>query len=335
MNKRLLGLTKRLAEALEVFFKTFRRQRILSEASSLTFVTFMGFIPFFIFILFLITKIALIQEADYLQNQLLRIFLPNSAELIQKYVKQIVERGLSFNIANSILLVVISFFLFRSISLSFDRILNVSEQHYKGIFKNLVRFMTMILFGLILIILLFSASSLPVLSNMVHIPILGLVLNIFLPFILLFALILFVYVFIPAVKIRGKSLFVGAGLSAFGWILAKSYYNWYIENLTNMELVYGVFSTIPVFLFWIYINWVIILGGVVVVSIMEKRHLLERPDTGCKEKIRITIEKTIDRDSISSSKSITGEELKGILRSVLKDEMNDGTDREKRTDSDR
>jgi uncharacterized BrkB/YihY/UPF0761 family membrane protein len=42
--------------------------------------------------------------------------------------------------------------------------------------------------------------------------------------------------------------------------------------------MYGVLSSVPVFLFWIYINWVIVLGGAVLISMLDGRHEVNLSD---------------------------------------------------------
>jgi membrane protein len=80
----------------------------------------------------------------------------------------------------------------------------------------------------------------------------------------------FIYFFASSVHFRLKSLLLGSFIAAAIWSVAKLGFDFYIKNLTNMEAVYGVIATLPIFLFWIYMNWVIILLGVELISYLEK-----------------------------------------------------------------
>jgi len=64
---------------------------------------------------------------------------------------------------------------------------------------------------------------------------------------------------------------IGSAVAASIWIIVKMGFDFYISNLTNMEVVYGVIATLPIFLFWIYLNWAIILFGVVLIAILENK----------------------------------------------------------------
>jgi uncharacterized BrkB/YihY/UPF0761 family membrane protein len=38
-----------------------------------------------------------------------------------------------------------------------------------------------------------------------------------------------------------------------------------------MKQVYGIISSFPIFLFWIYINWIVVLSGVIIMSILNPK----------------------------------------------------------------
>jgi len=67
-----------------------------------------------------------------------------------------------------------------------------------------------------------------------------------------------------------KSLLLGAFWTTVIWMIVKSGFDYYIYNLTSFQAVYGVVAALPIFLFWIYVNWIIILGGIVMVSVIDK-----------------------------------------------------------------
>jgi hypothetical protein len=64
--------------------------------------------------------------------------------------------------------------------------------------------------------------------------------------------------------------------------------------MTNMSAFYGVLMSLPAFLFWIYVNWVVVLSGIVLVSLLEYKELAV--DTH-KEKhfVRLTVEMYTNR----------------------------------------
>ena len=71
----------------------------------------------------------------------------------------------------------------------------------------------------------------------------------------------FLYVFMPNTRVRAFPALVGGAVAGIVWYLAQ----WgYIEvqiGVTKNNAIYGTFAAIPFFLFWLYINWIIVLLG--------------------------------------------------------------------------
>ena len=82
----------------------------------------------------------------------------------------------------------------------------------------------------------------------------------------------------------------GAFWTSVVWALVKNLFDIYIYNLTSIQAVYGVMSALPIFLMWVYFNWVIIMGGIVLVSVLDKKgevkDLVEEPY----KTVRMTLE---------------------------------------------
>ena len=228
----------KLFSFMKVFFSTFKYQRILEESATLTFVTLMGFIPFAIFIIFLIPELPFIKFEGQLQTILIKNFLPESVDQISNYIIELLNQRASFSLFNFLMLLITSYSLFQTISGTFDKILNVHELREKDILYNIVKFLGMIVLGFILLLILFSATSLPIISNLFNIGFLQHIMYKIVPIFLLFFFILFVYFFIPTIKIKRFSLIIGAAGSSIIWITIKFFFEIYINNLTNMKVIY-------------------------------------------------------------------------------------------------
>jgi membrane protein len=66
-----------------------------------------------------------------------------------------------------------------------------------------------------------------------------------------------------------KNIAISSVYVAIMWLLLKNGFDWYITNMTKMKVFYGVISSFPIFLFWIYANWIIVLSGIVLLSLMS------------------------------------------------------------------
>ena len=315
MNKKIIGIYK-------AFATKFKEQGVYKESAALTFVTLLGFIPFIIFLIFFLPELPFLKLGSQFSDLLIGIFLPESAAQISEYISELANQRITFNLFSFVILMGTSYSLFKIINDSFDNILNVHAKRKRGVIFNFIKFLGMVIFGSLLILLLLSTTSLPIVSKFFDVSFLQKLLLHLTPFLILFIIFSLGFAFIPTIRIRTKSIFIGSAIASAVWIIFKSFFNWYIFTLTNTELIFGYFASIPIFLFWIYANWIIILCGVIIVSILEGRHLLnENPEKDLRT-VKITFEKKIDEKKFGNYEKTTldREEVKSILKELLAEE---------------
>jgi membrane protein len=68
------------------------------------------------------------------------------------------------------------------------------------------------------------------------------------------------FVLVPHRRVQFRDAVVGAFLSTFLFELAKTGFVSYVSN-ANYNVIYGALATIPLFLFWLYIVWAVVLYG--------------------------------------------------------------------------
>ncbi len=322
-------MKSKITNFIKAFRIKFKEESIFKESAALTFVTLLGFIPFIIFILFFLPQLPFLKLESQLSDILISIFLPSSAEQISEYISQIAHQNISFNLFSFMILLVTSYSLFKIINDSFDNILNVHEKRKKDFLFNFVKFLGMTIFGSLLILILLSTSSIPIVSKFFKLHYLQEIALYMTPFFILFIIFSLGFFFIPTIKVKSKSIFIGSAISATFWIIFKSLFNWYIITLTNTKLIFGVLATLPIFLFWIYANWIIILSGIIIVSILERRHIKSELPENDLQKVKITFEKIVNEKNIGDISSVTlnKSEMKEILNDFFTDNKKQFTDK--------
>lgn len=80
---------------------------------------------------------------------------------------------------------------------------------------------------------------------------------------------LFLYFLLPHSRIKFKNLIIGAICATIGFVLSQKLFGLYLEIFDSFEVIYGVFSVIPIFLLWIYLNWQITLYGLLIAYTVE------------------------------------------------------------------
>jgi membrane protein len=76
-----------------------------------------------------------------------------------------------------------------------------------------------------------------------------------------FLAFLLMFLIIPATRVRLRSAALGALFSAVTWELGKHVFAASIGNSVRYSTLYGSLATIPIFLIWLYVTWVLVLVG--------------------------------------------------------------------------
>lgn len=86
--------------------------------------------------------------------------------------------------------------------------------------------------------------------------------------------------FVPNTHVRWAHAWSGALFVALGFEVAKRGLGWYVKTVPAYSVVYGAFATVPIFLLWIYISWLIVLLGAVIAAYAPSLalHVVRRPD---------------------------------------------------------
>lgn len=72
----------------------------------------------------------------------------------------------------------------------------------------------------------------------------------------------FVFAFMPNTRVRLMPALLSGLLGAILWISWLRFFSWAQVGVFNYNQIFGTFAAIPIFLFWLYVCWVIVLVGV-------------------------------------------------------------------------
>ncbi len=94
-----------------------------------------------------------------------------------------------------------------------------------------------------------------------HVPFFGKAILVLTPFLFAWLFFTLVYVIIPNTRVRPVAAFVGAVVAGTVWNAMTSLYVWYNAQVLTNYTFYGSLGSIPVFLLWIYLSWIVVLFG--------------------------------------------------------------------------
>jgi membrane protein len=87
------------------------------------------------------------------------------------------------------------------------------------------------------------------------------------------------YLIVPNRRVSWRHALAGGVTAAVGFEAMKRGFAFYITHFPTYQAVYGAFATIPIFLLWIYLSWLmVLLGAVIAASLSSWRFRKWRQD---------------------------------------------------------
>lgn len=74
------------------------------------------------------------------------------------------------------------------------------------------------------------------------------------------------YRYVPNAQVRLRHALVGGVFVALAFEVAQQALAWYLRTVPTYSVVYGAFATVPILLVWLYMVWLIVLLGAVIVA---------------------------------------------------------------------
>ncbi len=71
----------------------------------------------------------------------------------------------------------------------------------------------------------------------------------------------FLFMKLPSTRVRFRHAALGAAVSALLFEVAKAGFAYYLTVSQTYSTLYGVLAALPLFLFWLYVTWVVVLYG--------------------------------------------------------------------------
>jgi membrane protein len=123
--------------------------------------------------------------------------------------------------------------------------------------------------------------------------------------------------YVPNTHVRWRHALLGGAFVSIGFSLAKSLLAWYVKQVPTYSTLYGAFATVPVFLIWVYLGWVIVLLGAILAantpSLTGRLHL--RPDgPGQKMALALEVLRELWRVREAGQQGLSNLALAGALR---------------------
>jgi membrane protein len=307
-------------ETLETLRARFREDRLGLTASSLTFTTLISLVPLLTVMLALFTAFPMFATFhDALQKYFLQSLVPPGiAKPVLGALTQFAGK------ANRLGTVGLIFLGFAAIALmlTIDRTLNAiwRVRTPRPIAQRVLVYWAAVTLGPLVLGVSLSLTSYAISASTGLVAVLpgglSLLLGTF-EFALLACGLAALFRYVPNTHVRWRHAFAGGVFATIGFEVAKKLLGWYLANVPTYSLVYGAFATLPIFLIWLYVAWLVVLFGAVMAAYAPSLQMRVKrwPDgPGGRLQLALAVLRELERARGLDARGLAADELSQRLR---------------------
>lgn len=272
----IVELLQKSLSVLIVSINRFLKDACNVSASALTFYSILSFIP----IVALAFAIAKGFGVGTSLEELIKGQFPNNADLastIVEYANSAIANakgGVVTGFGIVILLWAVIKVL-NSTELTMNRIWGIRKG--RSIRRMFTDYLSIIFIVPILIILISSLNVFMGTDLKSEFPVLGdylLRLFKFLPYLLVWMLFIFLYMFMPAAPVKFKHAFIAGMVAGTVYQIVQWFYIRFQIGVTSYNAIYGSLAALPLLLVWLQLSWCVVLWGTELCYILRNRHFM-------------------------------------------------------------
>ncbi|MBN8482031.1 MAG: YihY family inner membrane protein [Xanthomonadales bacterium] len=242
----------------------FLEDRCLQTAGALAYTSLFALVPLTAAVLGILAAFPVFDEwKDRLTAFVFKNFVPATGDVVQGYLTEFAANASKATAVGVLVLIFSAIALMMSIEDAFNRIWRVATDRRAA--SRFVIYWTALSLGPLLV-----AAALATSSYLIALPLLDAaateyslkarVLSV-LPFFIMWTALAVGYLVIPNRSVRVRDAIVGGFIATVLFETARRGFTWYATGLANYQQVYGAMAIVPIFFFWIYLSWIIVLLG--------------------------------------------------------------------------
>jgi membrane protein len=240
-------------------WRHFSEDRLFDEAASLSYTSLLSMVPLLAVVFGVASAFPVFQQwSEQLQSFVFSNFVPASGDQIQAYLVVFLESVSGLTLPGTLFLILTALLLMVRIERAFNLIWRVPTA--RSIRNRVVMYWAVLTLGPLALGAAIALSAQPVFEQVAvgvsthsNWRAFGIFSLSWLAFTLMFLLV-------PNRRVHFSHAVVGAFVSALLFGLAKQAFVAYVAK-ASFNVIYGALATIPIFLFWLYLVWIVILLG--------------------------------------------------------------------------
>ena len=262
-----------IIRSMILFIRRFIKDNYPRVAASLSFTSVLALVPLLTVILSVLAFVPYFEKWSKMIELLIFTHLvPASSETVQAYLHAFTEKAGELTIIGSAFVLVSSVTLLASIESAFNDIFRVQTERYW--LRKLLVYFVVLIFGPLLMVASVAISSIflslagigkwtmldTVISKLMMVS----------PVVFEFSMFFLFYKLIPNTQIIARAAAMGAGSALALFELAKWGFVLYLTNFDSYQVIYGALATVPIFLIWLYVSWLILLMGALLAALVNE-----------------------------------------------------------------
>jgi membrane protein len=237
------------------------------RAMSLVYTTLLSIVPLIAFSFSVLQGFGVHNRLEPLLFELLSPLGDQGAEITKKIIELV--DGVRGGVLGGISL---AFFIYTAISMvqkleeSFNYVWYVAKP--RNLAKRLTHYTIVLLIGPVVIVIalgmIASLRSTTVVQFFLTSEALGPVFvatSKLTPYLLVFAVFTFLYMYMPNTRVRFRSALVGGIAGGFIWATLSTIFTTFVVYSSRTQLIYSGFAVAIITLIWLYLNWIVLLIG--------------------------------------------------------------------------
>ncbi len=242
-----------------------------TRAAALTYVTLFAVVPLLTLTFAAFSLVPSLGDAGTkIQQLLLDVLVPAGNPQVTEYLFDFAHRARSLSTAGGLVLVVTALLMLRTIERTFNHIWGIPD-HRRDL-ADFLHYWTVLTLGPVLfgagLVLQTYLVALQALVDDVDILGISRLILVYLPTLLSWSAFTLLFTVVPHAPVPLRWALTG-GLVTTGLLHAARFLFGAIVTNSNYHTVYGAFAALPLFLLWIHLCWLIVLGGAELVRALD------------------------------------------------------------------
>ncbi|MCB1615271.1 MAG: YihY family inner membrane protein [Pseudomonadales bacterium] len=262
----MLSYLKEFVRFIRFFINRIVADKCQQSAAALTYTSLFALVPMMTVSYSFFSMIpAFNGMEDRIQNLVFEYFVPDAGSAIQDYLSDFSSQARNLTSVGIGILIVTAFMMLKTIEKTMNGIWDV-KQNRKGLASFLLYWAVLSLGPLLVgagLMMSTYLMSLELFTTIGGDRLVGPMLRV-LPWFLTTLAFCLLYVAVPNCRVSLKHGLIGAIIASLIFEIAKKLFGLLMAK-SSYTLIYGTFAAVPLFLIWLFVSWMIVLSGAVLV----------------------------------------------------------------------